>query len=229
MAEPLPAASPSNLTLEHDEQILDQEQAASRAAKKVALDLDDAPFLQETPSEEKKKLSSEEARPPEKPVTAERDGQKEGKSSRKMFFILGAAAILLLAGVLTFWLTRPVPPPAPELPPAPPEQVSPPAPKPVEHFVDLEPFLVTYAHGNEILFLSMKMSLVTEDPTLPLEIRRKTIILRDAAYYFLNNRPLPTVKMAEAAETLKQDLLSVFNQHLSRPLTGVLIEEFLVQ
>jgi len=234
MAEPPVAGlAGDSKPLEHDDQILDQEKVLPEASQKVVLDLDDAPFLTESPPEKKTDQPAEqEHRSASKNAQAVDASKEDVKSPRRTIFILGGAVLLVLAGVLAFWLTRPVPPP-PE--PDPPPDLSedadipPPAPLVQEHFVDLEPFWIDYAQGDDILFLSLKMSLVTEDPTLVLEIQRKTIILRDAVYYYLNNRPLPSVKRIEAAETLKQDVLSVLNQHLSRPLTGVLIEEYLVQ
>lgn len=236
MTQPPPSDQPGEQNpLEHDDQIIDQESGNAKAAQKVALDLDDAPFLDETPPEEPKAPAPREVSPPAQSVDSGSDDHKDDKPTRKLLIMVGAVAMLLLAGVLTFWLVKPgpapPPEPQPEIQPEPVEEVEAPPkePKPDEHFVDFAPFWVTYNQNGEVRFLSLRMSLVTDDPMLSLEVQRKTIILRDAAYYFLNNRPMPTVKRAEAAETLKQDILSVFNQHLSRPLAGVLIEEYLVQ
>ena len=230
MAQQHPSdASSGDLTpLEHDDQILDQKTESPKATQKVALDLDDAPFLHESAPEEEQKpppeVGKSEPPQPAKPLPSRK---KEDPSSRKLIYILGALIMILLIGAVIFWVTRPS---------APTEQVvvePPPAPAPepetAEHFVEFDPFWVSYEQDDKVLFLSMRIALVTDDPTLSLEVQRKTIILRDAAYYFLNNRPRPSVKREEAADVLKQDLLSVFNQHLSRPLTGVLIEEYLVQ
>lgn len=225
-----PDGSPGDLNpLEHDDQILDQEPVA-KAVQKVALDLDDAPFLQDDIPEDKGGLA-DKAPAPAKPVEAAPESSIKDKPSRKLI-ILAGLAVLVLAAAATFWLIKPATPPAPEPLPAPPEQAElppPPPPRPDEHYAELEPFWVAFDQGDEVRFLTLKMTLVAEDPMLSLEIQRKNIILRDAAYYFLNNRPLPTVKRAEAADALKDDLLSVLNQHLSRPLSGVLIEEYLVQ
>lgn len=227
--QPPPDASSGDLApLEHDDQILDQTTESSKTTQKVALDLDDAPFLSQSAPEEELEPSPEaEKSEPPQPAKPPAPLKKEAPSSRKLIYILGASVMILLIGVVIFWLTRPS---------APPEQVvvePPPTPAPepetVEHFVAFDPFWVSYEQDDKVLFLSIRIALVTQDPTLSLEVQRKTIILRDAAYYFLNNRPLPSVKREEAADVLKQDLLSVFNQHLSRPLAGVLIEEYLVR
>ncbi|HDQ40176.1 MAG TPA: flagellar basal body-associated FliL family protein [Desulfonatronum sp.] len=233
MADPSLSDLPENLKpLEHDDQVLDQVQTLPQASQKVALDLDDAPFLQDESSDEQAKPPREQEAPAASSVTSVDDEPKEEvRSSKKTIFLLGGTILLILVGVLVFQLIKPTAPPEPALPQDLSHEEAPPlaAPAVQEHFVDLEPFWIAYAQNSDILFLTMKMSLIMEDPNLPLEIQRKLIILRDAVYYYLNNRPLPSVKRIEAAEVLKQDLLSVLNQHLSRPLTGVLIEEYLVQ
>lgn len=220
--------------LEHDDQILADETSVSpRATQKVALDLDDAPFLTEALPEEIQEEPAPGPPPPSEPQPLEPPPavEKPIRPSRRIFWILGmVVALFLLAGGATLWVTRSTPPP-PEPEPAPEPDEAPFYQEPPvrdDHFVEFDPFWVTYHQGDDVRFLSLKIALVTDEPTLQVEIRRKEIVLRDAAYYFLNNRPLPTVKRAEAAEALKQDLLSVFNQHLSRPLTGVLIEDYLV-
>ncbi|GAB6059547.1 flagellar basal body-associated FliL family protein [Desulfonatronum parangueonense] len=211
--------------LERDEQILDHEPVAKETTQKVALDLDDAPFLDDLP---------DEAPPPKPTQDSKRDGvdsepesEPPAKTPRRLLLIAGVLVAILLAGLI-IWFTRP--PPAPEvvsLPEAPPV----PEPKPVvEEFKQpMDPFWVAFAQDDGVFFLSLRIVLVIEDPTLSLEIQRKTIILRDAVYYFLNNRPLPSLKHADAAETLKSDLMSVMNQHLSQPLKNILIEDYLVQ
>jgi len=230
MAQLPPDGPPGDLNplnpLEHDDQILDQDPGAAKAAQKVAMDLDDAPFLQDDLPADKGDLAGKAPAPAKQvdaePESSQKDEPLKGKPSRKLI-ILAVLVVLVLATAITFQLIKPAAPPPPESLP------TPPMPRPGEHYAELEPFWVAFDQGDEVRFLTLKMTLVTEDPMLSLEIQRKNIILRDAAYYFLNNRPLPTVKQAEAADALKDDLLSVFNQHLSRPLDGVLIKEFLVR
>lgn len=227
-APPNSPAKGSN-PLEHDDQVLEQKPEAPKAAQKVELDLDDAPFLSDaSPEGPEGPLPEEPARLEKTMDAAGLDGKDQDHSSAKTVFALAVVVLLLLAGGLAFWLsgtgteteTLPLPPPPPPL-----EAED---PKPQEHFVELDPFLVAFDQDQEVRFLTLQLSLVTDDLVFSLEVQRKTIILRDAVYYFLNNRPLPIVKRVEAAEMLKEDLLSVFNQHLSRPLNGVLIEEYVV-
>lgn len=224
MAKPL-VPPPEVNPLERDEQILDHEPTSTQSSQKVVLDLDDAPFLDDFPEEDEE--SPAEQSPHQPTDKSEERPDRPARSSRKLFLLGGIVVVLLLA-ILVFWFTRSPPPVQDELPPAP-EPI--PAPEPVveEFSQPLEPFWVAFSQDDSVAFLSLRMVLVMEDPTLSLEIQRKTIILRDAVYYFLNNRPLPSLKRTDAAEALKSDLMSVMNQHLSKPLKNVLIEEYLVQ
>jgi flagellar protein FliL len=213
--------------LERDEQILDQEPEPPKASQKVVLDLDDAPFLEEEPEEEEE---SEPGADTDAGDAAQTDPPptEKSRSSRKTVLIIGAlVAVLLLAG-LAFWMTRSPPEPEPEpLPPPPPQE--PLEPEGQEFSYDFEPFWVAYEQDETINFLSLTISVTMEEEPMVLELRRKSIVLRDAVYYFLNNRPLQYLKREEAADALKKDILSVLNQHLSRPLTAVFIEEYLVR
>ncbi|PTN37046.1 hypothetical protein C6366_08055 [Desulfonatronum sp. SC1] len=212
--------------MERDEEILDQEPKSAQAAQKVTLDLDDAPFLDDIEDEAPPETEDE----PEEPEAGKVEEEpKPEKSSRLMLIIGGVVAALLLAG-LAFWLTRP-PPPEPKIPePEPLQQPQPaPEPKPEKYTVDLKPFWVAYTQGEDVMFLTLHLVLVTEGSTSYVEVQRKEIILRDAAYYFLNNRPIPEIKREDAADALKTDLMSVMNQHLSHPLTDILIKEYLVR
>lgn len=227
MATP-PAPPPSEVNpLERDEEILELEPKSPQATQKVTLDLDDAPFLddieEEAPAEEEPKPEAPEAENVE-------EEPKSGKSYRLALIIGGIVVALLLAG-LAFWLTRPPPPPEPALPEPEPLHLPQPAPepKPEEYAVDLKPFWVAYTQGEEVAFLSLRLTLTMEGSTRYVEVQRKEIILRDAIYYFLNNRPIPEIKRDDAADALKADLMSVINQHLSNPLNDILIKEYLVR
>lgn len=213
--------------LERDDQILEQKPDMAKASQKVALDLDDAPFLADVPSEKPAHPPPETSASSSATADAEPAGDVLGISRKKLVPVFAGLILLLAAGGVAFWLTRPGP--VPDLPPVPSPSQEVMTLKTDEHYVELAPFLVAFDQDKEILFLTLQLSLVTDDPASAFEIDQKTIVLRDAVYYFLNNRPLPTVKRVEAAEMLKEDLLSIFNQHLSRPLKEVLIEEYLVQ
>jgi flagellar FliL protein len=223
-----PDGSPGDLSpLERDDQVIAQETASAKAAQKVSLDLDDAPFLQEDPSKDKEDHAAK-APEPTKQIADQSPSSEEKKSFRKPI-IFSALAVLILAAATIFWLIKPAAPPLPDTLPAPSGQTEITPPRPGEYYVELKPFWVAFDQGNEVRFLSLEMTLVTEDPTLYLEIQHKTITLRDAAYYFLSNRPLPNLNRVETADSLRKELLSVLNQHLSRPLSAILFEEFLVQ
>jgi flagellar protein FliL len=223
MATP-PAPPPNEVNpLERDEEILELEPKSPQATQKVTLDLDDAPFLDNI---EEEAPSVEEAKPEKSEAENAADDRKSGKSSRLALIIGGVVVTFLLAG-LTFWFTRPPPPPEPAHPE--PEQLQQPEPKPEGYNVDLKPFWVAYSQGEDVAFLTLRLTLTMEGSTRYVEVQRKEIILRDAIYYFLNNRPIPEIKREDAADALKADLMSVINQHLSSPLNDVLIEEYLVR
>lgn len=224
---PVPPPS-AGAPLERDQEVLNNEPDPSPAAQKVTLDLDDAPFLEdieeETPKDDHNEVQDL--------VSSGEEEDRPSKVSPKLLIGIGITVILVLAG-LTFWLTR-SPPAEPvtltepdtfqEVQPAPMAE-----PEPEEFTINLAPFWVAFAEDDGIAFLSLRLILVLHDPSLYLETQRKNIILRDAVYYFLNNRPLPQIKHADAAENLKTDLKAVMNQHLSRPLTDILIEEYMVR
>lgn len=226
---PVPPSGTGN-PLERDEDVLNNEPEKTPTAQKVTLDLDDAPFLEdfaeEAPEEESQHLETE--------TTTQETEERPGKPSRKVLISVGIGCILLLAALL-FWFTRSPPDPVPPEPdpiqdlqqPRPPEAA--PEPEPEEFTLNLAPFWVAYTSDDGTAFLSLRLILVLDDPTLYLETQRKMIVLRDAVYYFLNNRPLPVIRRTEAADNLKTELMSVMNQHLSRPLTDILIEEYRVR
>jgi len=228
MASTPPPPQSTGSPLERDEDVLNNEAQSTPPAQKVTLDLDDAPFLEDFEEE----VPTEEPQQPEAETAAHEQGKSSRKPSRKVLISAGIGGILLLATLL-FWLTRPSPDPAPQEP-APTQDINQQqdpetAPEPEEFILDLAPFWVAFTQEEEIVFLSLRLILVLDAPTLYLESQRKMIVLRDAIYYFLNNRPLPTIKRTEAAESLKKDLMSVVNQHLSRPVTDILIEEYMVR
>ena len=225
----IPPAPPPNEVnpLERDEEILGHEPQSAQTTQKVTLDLDDAPFLDDIEDE----VPPENEDEPDEQAAGNVEGEpKEDKRSRSKLLIIGGVVALLLLGGLAFWLTRPQPPEPPPPEPEPLQQPQPaPEPKPDEYTVDLKPFWVAYTQGEDVLFLSLHLVLVTEGSTSYVEVQRKEIILRDALYYFLNNRPIPEIKREDASDALKADLMSVLNQHLGQPLTDILIEEYLVR
>lgn len=209
-----------------------------KALQKVDLDLDDAPFLDDEP---------EEPAPESEPETSPFDepAQEEAKpASKKRLIILVAVLIILLAGGAAFFLLRKKAPPppvkaptppveeAPVAPPLPPEPPPGPPPKPKEErIIKLAPFLVelTDAQGRTHL-MSVRFAAATYEASAELEFKRNRIVVRDAVYYYLKNKPMEFYTDKQNAESLKKDVLSVINQFVGvQPLDNLLIEDLLVK
>ena len=82
---------------------------------------------------------------------------------------------------------------------------------------------------GEIRFLRCRFSIPTDSQPLFNELRVKTIALRDSIYYYLDNKPLTFLSDQGAREALKQDLISVINEHASADkIHNLYIEEYLI-
>lgn len=208
---------------------------------KVELDIEDAPFLQE-PEEPKPP-----AKEPEKPAPVELAAPAaKGPSAfklklaallankKRLAIIGGGLLILLLAPIaITMFLhKKPAPPPPQEpvrkiVPDEPPRENTPAGPK---FLFKGEPFLIERRGSEgEIRFLRCRFSIPTDNPSLYAELHAKNIAVRDAIYYYLNNKPVTFLSDSTQSEVLKKDLISVINEHLSADkIQELYIEEYLV-
>ncbi|MDR2161150.1 MAG: flagellar basal body-associated FliL family protein [Desulfovibrio sp.] len=195
-------------------------------AVKVELDLEDAPFLEEQePQADKEDPPAEAQAPdPEKPDRLARWlllAQRLKDNKKKLLAAVAACAVLGLAGVaansLLFGETAPAPGPAGPLRIVVPSQPQSNATEqPAVHLVEWDGFLVERRGAEgEIRFLSCRFTTPTESLILLSELEAKKIVIRDAVYYYLINRPLTFLTNAERQQDLKEDLLSVINEHLS--------------
>lgn len=196
-------------------------------AKKVELDLDDAPFLQ---TEEKNlPAPSHEAAVPEAPV----DEAELARKRKRKLIIVGAilAVVLLIAAAAVWWFffrgegTTPAGP-EPEV------IVVPSAPKDdgkAEIVREFEPFVIPVrdAAGN-VGFLICKFSAIASDASVNDEIDTQRTALRDAIYFYLRGKDSAWLMDARNGEAIKSDLLSVFNDYLTRgKLEDILFESYL--
>ncbi len=210
----------------------------NKAAQKVELDLDDAPFLEdedeeeEIPEEEPEELESVDEAPVEK------------KSKTKLLIVIGIVVIiLLLAAILVklFLFSDPAPktkeePVAEEtveeIPEVIPEAAPPPPPEePGVTLLRMDPFWVEQKdEKNKTRFLIARLAMTTTDPIIVAEFGRKSIILRDAVYFYLKNKDLQFLSDKKNAEKLKKDLLVVINQYIvGGQFEEILFEEYLVR
>ena len=211
-----------------------------KALQKVDLDLDDAPFLEDEPEE-----AAPEPEPEAPPLDEPAPEEAKPASKKRLILIVAALVLLLAAGGAAFFLLRKKPPPplvkepeppapvqeAPVPPPMPPEPPPmPPKPK-EERIVKLAPFLVdvTDAQGHTH-FLNIRFAAATYEASAELEFKRNRIVVRDAVYYYLKNKPLEFYTDKNNADVIKKDVLSVINQFVgAQPLDNLLIEDLLVR
>lgn len=229
-----------------------QEQPENQAEKspsaaagiKVELDIDDAPFLEEEEEQAEEPAQAPEETPEEAPPPQKKEEEEAPKgrlaallANKKKLALIGGAALfvlIILPLALRFFLFSgeppPPPPPGPErivTPATPPREDAPEGPK---FLYQAEPFfLERRGSEGEIRFLRCRFSIPTDNPLLYAELMAKTIAVRDAIYYYLNNRPLSFITDNAAHTELKQDLISVINEHVSaEKVKELYIEEYLV-
>ena len=201
---------------------------------KVELDIEDAPFLQE---------AEEKPPPPKAPEPAPSPPAEEKKPSRFATLLANKKRLALIAGGVLLLLLAPIaislllggekPAPVPETPVQtvqkgdPPRQDAPAGPK---FLFKGEPFLIERRGSEgELRFLRCRFSIPTDNPVLYAELQAKNIAVRDAIYYYLNNKPLTFLSDNAHTLVLKTDLISVINEHISaEKIQELYIEEYLV-
>lgn len=214
--------------------------SSGRAAQKVDLDLDDAPFLED---EEEEEEQPEEA--PEELPSLEETPEKK-KRNPMLFIIIGVGVIILLLAAIAikvfFFDSSPEPEkeqpvqemPLQEEPPPPPpvEQAPPPPPEePGITLIRMKPFWIEQKDPKgAIRFLVARFSLSTTNELILAEYNRREVTIRDAVYYYLKNKDLNFLSDEKNGETLKKDLLMVINQYISvGQFDKILFEEYLVR
>lgn len=216
--------------------------APSEPGVKVELDIEDAPFLEE-----------EERKPPPPPAPQAKTEiaqkkQAAGKAAppvlqrllqnkRRLAIAAGVAVCVLLAPVILLLVTGngaedPALPiaEAPQAEPAPvPEPPLEPAPPAVHLFQSAPYFVETRGSDGEIRFLRCAFTLSTENRMLFVELQQKRLILRDAVYHYLSNKPLSFLSDKDQLEGMKLDLLSVMNEHVTADkLHELYFEEYVI-
>ena len=206
---------------------------AGRTTRKVDLDLDDAPFLEEEeappePVEEPKALA---------PIEEPRPKAKHSLLTNKFFYI-GLAVLLVAVAVavkLLFFKAKPAPPPEPppeanqtqEAPPPP----EPPKAEPPQVQLKLAPFLIEQRdQGGEIRFLDIRVTLTAKNETLAKNFAQETVTVRNAIFYYLKNKDLQFLTDETNSERLKRELLAVVNQYMGAgQFDELLFEQYMVK
>ncbi|QCC86575.1 flagellar basal body-associated FliL family protein [Desulfovibrio desulfuricans] len=192
--------------------------------RKVELDLDDAPFLQE-----------QESPPPAKTDKAplQVPAEAPAPSKKKKLLIAGAAALLvvLVAAVAVWWFVLRTPPPPPQDPVKPEVIVVPSAKSPTakpDSVKELAPFVIPRQTAKGARFLICKFSTVSQSPRVGMEIDQKLIPLRDALYYYLSSKSDAFLLDPASVPTIKKDLGGVLNDYLTQGrIDDILFESYL--
>lgn len=201
-------------------------EVVSKADTKVVLDIDDAPFLldeEETPSTASDKL------PAEVPGEDEAAAAAARKKKRLQMFG-GGLIVLILACVALWWFVFRTPPPVTTLEP---EVIVVPTPPsttlPQDYPIDFAPFWVELPDGKGgVVFLVCKFTALSKTAALAQEARNKILVLRDAVYFYLKNKPYQFLLDPANAATIKADLDSVLSGYLAGgKIDGMLFESYL--
>lgn len=213
----------------------------SRAARKVDLDLDDAPFLEDDEDEEEVIEEADETPPSLDEAKPRKERKPPPAWLTNRWVLIGAGSAILLAGLAFFLLSgdkvpvseEPAPEPAaeevaaPEPPPEPeiPEEVA------KDHLVKLDPFVVEQTdESGEIRFLEVRLVFTTPNEALAGSLVRNTPTVRYALYYYLRNKDLTFLTDETNSEALKQELLSVVNQYMADGrFESLLFEQYVVK
>lgn len=225
------------------------EQAPGEAAPafKVELDIEDAPFLEELEKEEPAPGPAEEAGgeadPTDKAAGAKGLARLKATlaallANKKRLALVGGAVVLVLLAPVAYLLffagpSAEAPPPVVEAVPEtrqlepPPRQEAPEGPK---FMYKADKFLVECRGAEgEIRFLRCSFAIPTDNQQLFNELVVKNIAVRDAIHYYLINKPLTFLSDPAAQTGLKQDLISVINEHVtSAKVQELFIEEYLI-
>lgn len=196
------------------------------STKKVELDLDDAPFLQ-----------ADEPAPPPVPMednlpASEANGGAPGQKKKKMIIIGAICGFVVIVAVCAWWFFFRTPPPPP--PPGPePEVIVVPStatPAGAEDIVtQFAPFIVPINDNmKDTTFLICKFAAISQNPAVTQELKQQILPLRDAVYFYLKGKDPQFILDARNGESIKKDLLSVFNDYLTQgKLEDVVFESYL--
>jgi flagellar FliL protein len=200
---------------------------SAAAMAKVALDLDDAPFLHD---EEKEKP---EERADDSDAKAIAEAAARIRARRRKMMIGAAAALLLIVGASVWFFVLRKGPEVPVEPPKPEVVVVPSKPQPQAekktYIKELLPLVVHHDNpkgGTD--FLICKFSVLSSSPTIARDIDLRLLSVRDAAYYYLRSKPISFLTDAANAAAIKKDLVAVINDYLTQgEAEDVLFESYL--
>lgn len=202
---------------------------------KVALDTDDAPFLEEEPEPE----AESEHLPSETGDGHSLDEEKIGWSKKKKIIVFGVGGgllLLIIAAAAWWFLFRDPIVIVVEKAVIEPTIIIVPNIRQgqlinEDFYVDLEPFLVELENEQgEAVFLVFKFSASTKNQRLAHEASNKILILRDAVYYYLINKTHKYLMDPANVDTIKNDITAVLSGYLAGgKIDAVFFERYLTK
>jgi len=211
---------------------LSLDEFSGKTIAKVALDIDDAPFLAE-----------EEVKPPEEPVSEEKSAEElaAAEAARlaalrrtKRLIGLGLFVVFAFLASISIWhfMYQKVPdygsaePSVTVIVVPSPSAVT--GPEQIE--VTFDDFWVPQRDKTDkVRFLRVHFSTQVTDEKFAREIKDKTLILRDAVYYYLRNKPHEYMIDSANLPLIKQDVADILNGYLtSGKVEDMLFENLLM-
>lgn len=211
--------------------------AISPGKAKVALDLDGAPFLEEKPKKTPppKKTADPVPAPETSAPRSARDRLTAFLANRKRLYLIGGGLVALLVTPLLLMLVfsgsktpEPEPIAEPQRITAEPQRAD--APAAPAYLYKADGFFVPLKGSEgEPRFLNCDFAVPTDNPQLFAELTVKNIAVRDSIYYYLNHKSLSFLADQNTRQTLKQDLVSVINEHVSaEEIQELYIENYMI-
>lgn len=197
------------------------------ASDKVALDLEDAPFLNEEPEVKEEKKENKES----KTESTEKNEDEAAPSSKKKKFILigvGVALLLIIiVGVFVvprFLAEEPI---LQNVIVVPSSEVRTP---PKVHQIKLDPFVLQCADAmGNMRFVKASFILSTADYNVFHEISNNQKVLRDAIYYYLEIQDAEILLDTTNQQSIKAGLLEAVNKYVvNGKVDELYIDSFLV-
>ena len=216
-----------------DDLPLDMEEFGAKSGSKVALDIDDAPFLVDEEPETPQPTQAESA--PVVDTSAEDAARAAALRKRKMLIIAALLLVFILVASFGVWyfMLRDVP--GKDAATSGPTVVVVPSPEnitgPSEVVIALEPFLVPqYDDEGKVRLLRIQVTSSSTDERLIRESKGKTLVLRDAIYYYLRNKTHEFMLDPENLPLIKQDILDIMNGYLTQgKLEDLFVENYLMR
>lgn len=197
------------------------------ASDKVALDLEDAPFLNDEPEVKEENTENKESKTE---ITEKNADETAGPSKKKKIILIGAGAALLLiiiVGVFVvprFFEEDPI---LQNVIVVPSSEVRTP---PKIHQVKLEPFILQCAdaEGNT-RFIQASFILTASDYNVFHEISNNQKVLRDAIYYYLEIQEPEILLDTTNQQQIKAGLLESINKYVvNGKVDELYIDSFLI-